>query len=106
MAARRNPPPPHTPTSPAAAATNDSASSVAPVDLIAQQDPGLRQLRLDNFIGWVITRPGAATSGYIASVNDAKNLAMTVLWKGGATPFQKAIRTEAGKRGIKGTFDR
>jgi hypothetical protein len=73
---------------------------VAPDDLIGHQDPGLRQLRLDDFTGWILTRPETASSGYIAPIYDAAHLKMTVLWYGPVTAFKRRIAAEAARRGI------
>ncbi|MEV4509454.1 hypothetical protein AB0K00_10905 [Dactylosporangium sp. NPDC049525] len=73
--------------------------------LISRQDPQLRQLRLDEFNGWIAEQPAVKSSGYIASVFDVPNLAITVLWFGGDSAFRQQIAAEGARRGITVRFE-
>ncbi|MEV4514424.1 hypothetical protein AB0K00_36365 [Dactylosporangium sp. NPDC049525] len=77
-----------------------TSASAGASDQLVQADLAGRQERLMALKSWIITQPGVESSGYVESVNDAKNLATTILWAGPVSAFQQAILAEAKSRGI------
>ncbi|GAB3664919.1 hypothetical protein GCM10027589_29260 [Actinocorallia lasiicapitis] len=59
-----------------------------------------RQGRLLDFKSWITDLPGLDSSGYVESVNDARNLRTELLWAGKPTPLLRRIAAEGARRGI------